>query len=77
MICGYSLLKIVLSEVAHFGLSAYAGWLGYSLTQIIQLRIISHRNLACVSRIPHVSYLAGLSFAIAAHVLEDYYLGWF
>lgn len=67
-------------EVAHFGLSASAGFLGYWLTSTILSRITSwdtgHLPLSAssTSRLP---LLAALSFSVLAHVSEDYWVKWF
>jgi len=76
MICGHGISNAIWWELAHFGLSAFSGWLVYSLTWIT-LRFISQKISVQDSYIRRISFLAGLSAAIVSHVLEDYFIGWF
>uniref|UniRef100_A0A6H1Z6A2 Uncharacterized protein n=1 Tax=viral metagenome TaxID=1070528 RepID=A0A6H1Z6A2_9ZZZZ len=66
MICGYEVSEIVQCESAHFLLSFFVASLVYWLTWTIfgkrEWRTRLFLSLAC---------------ALAAHVLQDYYIGWF
>jgi hypothetical protein len=76
MLWGYPISSILKYEAFHFGFSAFVGWLAYSLTSTILWRtglkdFIPRR---CMSLLP---LLVSLSFAVLAHVVEDYTLNWF
>ena len=75
--CGISIFYIARSLVFHFGLSACAGWLGYSLTRTILLRTTGSRNGVVGFFIRHSPLLVALSCAVLAHIVQDYTVHWF
>jgi len=77
VICGFKVLHIIKCLVCHFGLSCFAGFLGYWLTSTILSHITGLQTLMDASSIRHCSLLVALCFAVAVHILEDYLLGWF
>ena len=77
MICGFKVFYIIRCLVCHFGLSCFAGWLGYLLTSTILSHITGLETLMGGFSIHHCSLLVALCCAVAVHILEDYLLGWF
>ena len=61
----------------HFLLAFGAGFLAFLLTSTMLSHITGSLTLMPGSCIHRCSLLVALCFAVAAHVLEDYYLGWF
>jgi hypothetical protein len=72
----YDIFSIVRYEGLHFGLSLAAGWLAYSSISTILSRT-GLRDAFPRWPMPLLVSLAALSFAVLAHVLEDFTLGWF
>jgi len=77
MICGFTILHIIRCVVCHFGLSCFVGWLAYLLTSTILSHTIGSQTSAEGSSIRRFSLAVALCFAVLAHILEDYMLGWF
>lgn len=66
VICGFEITQIVTSLGYHFLLSASVGWLVYWLTWTISGDRERRTRLSL-----------SLAFALVAHVVEDYFVGWF
>jgi hypothetical protein len=62
--------EVVLSLALHFLLGFVVAWSAFSLTRIIFSGVVGRG-------IYPFSFLVALSCAVAAHILEDYWLGWF
>ena len=77
MKCGYKISLIIRCLVSHFGLSAFVGSLAYLLTWTILSHITGLEGLMGGFPIHHFSLLVALSFSALAHILQDYFLGWF
>jgi hypothetical protein len=76
MLLGYNILYIIKCEACHFGLSAVVGWLGYWST----LTILSRTGLQAIltaRRTFLLLLLVALSYAVLAHIVEDYTINWF
>ena len=77
MICGFKPLLAFKYAVFHWLLSACVGWLAYFVTLTILSRITGLPDLMGDFSIRHCSLLVALCFSVSAHILQDYWLGWF
>jgi hypothetical protein len=65
-------------SISHFFISAFLGLVVFSLMQTMCLRASSVGLLKMDERsIYRFSMFVGCVFALSAHLLEDYLLGWF
>ena len=64
-------------EAYHFLLSGFVGLLGYWLISTILLRTTYFQKQVGVFSTHQFSLLVALCFAVLAHILQDYLLGWF
>jgi hypothetical protein len=76
MIWGYNALYVLKCEACHFGLSAFVGWLAYWSTSTI-FSLTGLKGILPERRTYILLLLVALSFAVLAHIVEDYTLDWF
>ena len=67
----WSVFYIVRSLTYHFILSAFVGWLAYSLTLTILSRT-GLRGKPAEQTISRLALLVALSCAVLAHIVEDF-----
>lgn len=73
---GYPISQVVAYSGLHFLLSGWVAWLAYSWMSTTLSRILPMGRRAGTST-AWLSFWLSLSFALLAHIFEDYLIGWF